>query len=187
MKVPSGFGSGMDGNANFLEGATATNVGDGRIDVGIGWLGFSFEKGCGRHDHSRLAIAALRHLMLEPGLLHLGKLAIFFQAFDGLHFLFANCTDRINTRALGLAIDQHRAGAALRYTAAIFGAGEPQLLADCPEQRRRRIHIDRMLLAIDAQVNHENSQGSDETYDVIHTIPYISWGQALSETDYTSL
>ena len=157
MEVPSGFGSSMDGNANFLEGATATNIGDGRIDVGIGWLGFSFEKGCGRHDHSRLAITTLRDLMLKPGLLHLGKLAIFFQAFDGLHFLLANGTDWINTRALGLAIDQHRAGAALRYTTAIFGACESELLADCLEQGRRRIHIDRMLLAIDAQVNHESS------------------------------
>jgi len=49
--VPLGFGSGMDGNANFLQGATATNVGDGGINVGIGWLWFFSQKSRGCHDH----------------------------------------------------------------------------------------------------------------------------------------
>ena len=42
-----------------------------------------------------------------------------------------------------------RAGAALRDAAAIFRAGETDLLADHPEQRRRRVDVDIMRLSID--------------------------------------
>ena len=43
---------------------------------------------------------------------------------------------RIEQERCDLAVDVHRAGAALRDAAAVFGAGEADLLADDPQERR---------------------------------------------------
>jgi hypothetical protein len=45
----------------------------------------------------------------------------------------------------------HGARAALCDTAAEFCAGQADVIADDPQQRRRRIDIDRMRFAIDAK------------------------------------
>ena len=57
--------------AHLLEGAAATDVGDGRVDVGVGGFGLLLEQRRHRHDHAGLAIAALWHVVIDPGLLHL--------------------------------------------------------------------------------------------------------------------
>src|SRR6185503_9487513 len=51
----------------------------------------------------------------------------------------------------------HRAGAALRHAAAVLGSGEPDLLAQHPQQRR--VVLDRHLacLAVDVQFRHGDS------------------------------
>ena len=72
----------MDGLAHLLEGAAAANVGDLVIDVSVGRLRLFFEQRRNRHDHTALAIAALRHVMLDPGLLYLVQRAVLGKAFD---------------------------------------------------------------------------------------------------------
>ena len=53
-----------------------------------------------------------------------------------------------------------RAGAALRDTAAVFGAGQADILPDRPEQWRVGIDVDVMIFAIDIKANHSRtSQG----------------------------
>ncbi len=42
----------------------------------------------------------------------------------------------IEQERMHLAVDVHRAGAALRDAAAVFGAGQADVLADHPQQRR---------------------------------------------------
>src|ERR1700723_2777773 len=54
--------------ANALIGSTTANVGHSRVDVGVGRLRIGLEQRSGRHHHSALAIAALRHVEIEPGL-----------------------------------------------------------------------------------------------------------------------
>src|SRR5207249_2801075 len=54
-----GLGGGVDRFAHLLEGAAAADVGDARIDVGVGRLRFRLEQSRDRHDHSGLAVAAL--------------------------------------------------------------------------------------------------------------------------------
>jgi hypothetical protein len=48
----------------------------------------------------------------------------------------------------------HRAGAALRDAAAVLGAGQPELLAQHPQQRGVGFGIDRRRLAVDVQHRH---------------------------------
>ena len=47
----------------------------------------------------------------------------------------------------------HGAGAALRNAAAVFRAGEADLLPDRPQQRRGRIDVNVVGLAIDGQLH----------------------------------
>src|SRR5579885_466377 len=55
---------------------------------------------------------------------------------------------------LGLSGTKFGCGAAQRGAAAEFGAGQPQLVAQIPQQRHRRIAVETLFLAIDAQCDH---------------------------------
>ena len=61
------FRDGMNRVPNALVRAAAANVRHGRVDVCIARGRVEIEQGDNRHDHARLAVAALRHLMLDPG------------------------------------------------------------------------------------------------------------------------
>ena len=61
----------VDGRADALVGAAAADVAGHRgVDVGVGGLRLRGEQRRGRHDLAGLAVAALRHVELDPGLLH---------------------------------------------------------------------------------------------------------------------
>src|SRR2546425_12852325 len=62
---------GVDRFTHLLERAAPADVRDRRVDIGVGRLRFVLEEGGHRHDHARLAVATLRHLVVDPGLLHL--------------------------------------------------------------------------------------------------------------------
>src|SRR5258707_4507242 len=65
--------SGVDRRAHLLVGAATADVGDVGVDVGVGRFRLVLEQRRHRHDHAALAIAALRHIVIEPGLLHLDE------------------------------------------------------------------------------------------------------------------
>src|SRR5262245_61931714 len=73
MASSSCLGRNMDRLAHLLEGAATADVGDRRVDVGIRGLRLLAKERRDRHDHPRLAVATLRHVVLEPRLLHLGQ------------------------------------------------------------------------------------------------------------------
>ena len=77
----------MDSGAHACIGATAANMGHGRIDVLVGGLGLFLEQGHGGQHLPALAIATLRYLMVNPGLLHGVQFALVCQSFDADHLL----------------------------------------------------------------------------------------------------
>lgn len=144
----------MDGFAHFLEGAATTDIGHRCVDVGIGGFGLGLEQRCGRHQHARLAIAALGHFMIEPGLLHFVQDLARSQALDGGDFSALNRPGWNRTRTQGCAIKMDRASIALGNAAAVFGTSQSNLLADSPEQRCVGVNVDSLGLAIDGQTDH---------------------------------
>src|SRR5262245_3513108 len=74
MASSSCLGRGVDRFAHLLEGAAAADVGDRGVDVRVGRLRLLLQESRDRHDHSRLAVTTLRHVVLDPGLLHLVQL-----------------------------------------------------------------------------------------------------------------
>src|SRR6266700_5157595 len=154
MASSSSVRGGVNGFTHLLEGAAAADVGNGVVDVSVSRLGLLLEQSCDRHDHAALAIAALRNVVIDPGLLHLGQYDVDREALDrgdvladgvaGLHATGSHCG----------AIDVNRAGAALGDAAAIFGAGQPDVFTDRPKQRRVRLDIDIDGLSVDAELCH---------------------------------
>src|SRR5882672_11103531 len=150
---------GVNGFTHLLEGTAAADVGNGVVDVSVSRLGLVLEQSCDRHNHPALAIAALRNVMVDPGLLNFGQHTIRRQSFNGRDLL---ADDFVNERAAGPhrgAVDENRAGAALRDAAAIFGAGQPDVVTDRPKQRRVRLDVDIDCLSVDAELCHRISLG----------------------------
>src|SRR4030088_2040983 len=71
MAASSRVRGGVDCLAHLLGGAATADIGDGLVDVLVGRLRLFLEQGRHRHDHAALAIAALRNVFIDPGLLHL--------------------------------------------------------------------------------------------------------------------
>src|SRR6266446_9954741 len=140
--------------ANALIGAAPADVGHHVVDVPVGRFGLLPQEGRRGHDLPGLAVAALRHVELRPGLLH-GMGAGGRQAFDGddpIRRLHA--ADGDHAGAHQLAVDVDGAGAALRDATTILGARQADLLADDPEQRRSGLHLHVTDSAIDVELRH---------------------------------
>src|SRR6266850_596992 len=82
MAVPLCLRRGVNSLAYLLERAAAADVGDPRVDVGVGRLRLVLQECRDRHDHPGLAVAALGHLVVDPGLLHFVQNAAGRQALD---------------------------------------------------------------------------------------------------------
>jgi hypothetical protein len=105
-------------------GGTPTHVACHAVDdLLFGWLRILCKKGRCLHDLTRLAITTLRHLILDPSLLHGVRIAC-VEAFDrGDEFSFDG-SDRDRAGAYRLAIDMNGAGPAHSNPAPVFGASE---------------------------------------------------------------
>src|SRR5262245_41500045 len=151
---PSRAGSRVDGRAHLLEGAAAADVGDGVVDVGVGGLGLVLQERCHRHDHAGLAVAALGHVVIDPGLLHLVQRAARGEPLDGGNLLALGGADWQRAGAHRRAVDVHGAGAALGDAAAIFGSSQTDILPDRPQQWRIGCDVDLVALSVDGQPCH---------------------------------
>src|SRR5882724_8753207 len=156
MVASSNVRRGVDRLAHLLEGAATADIGDGLVDVLVGRLRPVLQKCCHRHDHAALAIAALRNIVLDPGLLHLVQHTIGREALDRGDLLAAGFADRDAAGARRDAVDMHGAGAAFGDAATIFGSGQAGIFPDSPEQRRVGFDVQIESFAIDSEVCHRD-------------------------------
>ena len=83
----------MDRGADARIGAASANVGEVIVDILVGRLRELLQKSDRRHDLSRLAIAALRHVIGEPSLLY-GMRAVGRKTLDRGDILADDIADR---------------------------------------------------------------------------------------------
>lgn len=136
----------MDG----VVGAAAAQVDHGCIDLRIAGFGRVLEQRRGCHYLARLAIAALSYLVLDPGGDHPFADGVGLDRLDGGDLTPHHTGHRGNAGAHHIAVHQHRTGAALGQAAAILGAGQPQVIADYPQQGRVGVRLDLIGLLVDA-------------------------------------
>ena len=134
-----GFSGLANGGADAGIGAASADVGDRGVDIRVAWGFVGAKQGGGGHNHARLAKAALRHLMRDPALLQ-RVAAVFRQTLDGGDEAAFAFGDGDEATADGLAVNIHRASAAIAGAATIFGAGEVGGIAQRPKQRCFGVH-----------------------------------------------
>src|SRR5712692_1715997 len=124
----------MDGSADAGIGRASTEIRHCLVDVLVGRMPVPAQKiGCG-HDHAGLAIAALRNVELDPGLLN-RMIGVSGQALDGGDAAPLHVADRHHACSGRHAVNMHRAGAAKPDAAAELAPGQAQMLANDPQQR----------------------------------------------------
>src|SRR5215831_987112 len=145
----------VHGSPDALIGPASTDVGHGLVDVSVGRLRHALEQCRGSHDLSRLAIAALRHVDGRPGLLYWMR-PVGRESLDGDDPIGCfDVPDADGAGALHFVVDVHGAGAALGDAAAIFRAGEADLLADDPQEGRVGLYLHVTYTSIDVELCHE--------------------------------
>src|SRR5262249_29799910 len=123
-------GRAMDRLAHARVAAAAAHLAiDDLVDVGVGRLRLLLEERAGRADHPRLAVAALRDVLLDPGALAAVR-AVGREALDGDEALAGRIGERDLARAHRPPVLEDGAGPADADAAAVLGAGEPDLVAD---------------------------------------------------------
>src|SRR6266480_915842 len=142
----------MDGGADALVRAAAADVGHRRVDVGVAGMRSFRQQRRGGHDLPRLAVAALRHVFLDPRALH-GVRAVPGEAFDRGHSFAGDGGHGQYAGARRDAVQVDGAGAALGDAAAELGAGEPERVAQHPEERRVGGDVDRFALTVDGETD----------------------------------
>src|SRR5881397_381877 len=140
----------MDGGADALVRAAATDVGHRRVDVGVGGMRILREQRRGGHDLPRLAVAALRHVFLDPRALHRVR-AVLGEPFDRGHTFAGDRGYGQHAGARRDAVQVDGAGAALGDAAAELGASETEGVAQHPQERRVGGDADRFALAVDGE------------------------------------
>src|SRR5215467_6590885 len=170
MAVPLCLCRGVNRLADLLEGAAAADVGDPRVDVGVGRPGLLLQERRDRHDHPGLTVAALGYVEIDPGLLHFVQKAAVGQALDRRDLLAFRRGDGQHAGSDRLAVEVDRAGAAHRDAAAVLGAREPDLLTDRPQQGRGRTDVDLLSLAVDGQARHGHSSSDCVTMQRLSVI-----------------
>ncbi|CDG51202.1 hypothetical protein HALA3H3_130030 [Halomonas sp. A3H3] len=122
-----------------LYGADNPHIGSAAADITVHMFNDLLTRGIGvalkkcrcLHELSGLAIAALRHLFVDPGLLK--RMArIWRQPLNRCYFTASHVLEPSHAGARRRAIDMNRTGSALRDAAAELGASELQMLPDHP-------------------------------------------------------
>src|SRR4029077_16838690 len=91
-------------------------------------------RGDRRHDLPRLAIAALDHLQIQPGLLALAPTAVATNPLNSGHRVTDGRADREQARAHRLAVHVHRTCPALRDATPKLRARQTQNVPQHPQQ-----------------------------------------------------
>src|SRR5437879_6605469 len=140
----------MDRGADALVGAAAADVRHRGVDVGVARAAVLGEQRCRGHELAVLAVAALRHVLGDPGPLH-GVAPARRQPFDRGHALPGHRRDRHHAGAHRSAVEMYGAGAALGDPASELRAGETEVVAQHPQERRVGRTVHALWLAVDAR------------------------------------
>ena len=133
--------------------------------LGLGGLRGAHQQRLGGHDHAVEAVAALRGLFADEGVLHRIGMIARAEAFERQNVALDAAADRDHAGARGDAVDQHGAGAALAEPAAVFRSVQFKIVAQHVKQRGVGRGVDVMDPAIDCQADrglrHAAGSGSD--------------------------
>ena len=112
----------------------------------VGGMGLAGQERRDGHDHPRLAVAALRHLVVDPGLLNGVQTPFGAEPFNGRDRRPLDGDHRHAAGTHRLAVHVDGARAAGGDAAAELGAGETEGVPKSPQERRVRVEVEQARL-----------------------------------------
>src|SRR5207237_402089 len=112
--------------------------------------GVVLEQSHGREHHPRRAVTALEGVLLMESLLDGVQLPVRGETLDRGELRAVGLDAEHRARLDGLAVEQHRAGAARRGVTADVRAGQPQPLAKDVDEKLPRLEVEVMGSSVDA-------------------------------------
>jgi hypothetical protein len=148
------LGGFRDGLQNARVRTAATNIPLERLGdrSGIG-TGIRLQQPDAAHDHARGAVRALERARVKESLLYRMEEAVFFEALDGGDGLRGGSAKRYLAGAARRRAEQHCAGAALSFAAAVLGSSEAELVAKDRKERRIRIVVRGVAMSVDGELD----------------------------------
>ena len=126
-------------------------------DFGISGRRVAVEQRLRAHYHAGDAIAALRRLLIDEGLLQRARLVFRAKPFDRRDRPVLHRDDRQQAGVDWFASDNDGAGTALAEAATEFRTVEGELAAQRVKQRRRRVDVELVRCPVDDKRDHERS------------------------------
>src|SRR5216683_8250265 len=133
--------------------AAAFEAGQPLADLAVARVRIILEQRRRGHHPAIDAIAALRHLLVDIGLLDRMRLLGRAEPGEGLDLAAGDRRERGDAGANGSAVEMHGAGAALREAATEMRVRETEIAAQGIEQRHLGIGFDRRRLAVELEGN----------------------------------
>src|SRR5206468_2890231 len=137
------------GDDAVVRGAAAEVAVQRGLDVAIARPRVAVEQRLGRHHHAVAAVTALAGLLLDERALEWVEAVERAEPLDRRDAALRHAGHRGHARAHGLAVHQHRAGAALREPAAELRAVQLEVVAQYIEEGSVGVDRDRLALAVD--------------------------------------
>src|SRR5690348_6107471 len=123
----------------------------GLVDVSVRRVRVLVEERHGLHDLASLAVATLRHVIVDPGLLHGVQLVALGQTVDGRDLLALDGTHRRDAHAVGHTVDVARASAAEAHATAVLEAVNVQAVTQDPEKLFVLVDVDGDRIAVECE------------------------------------
>jgi hypothetical protein len=121
-------------------------------DILLGWPGVFLQQ-CGRrHYHARDAVSALHRAGFDKRLLKRMKPPALLYALYCRYLLADRITDFHTAGPHGAAVDQNGAGAALPFSAPVFGTGHIEVVAQDREQTAVGICLNAIFFSVDLKL-----------------------------------
>src|SRR5260221_7870994 len=136
-----------------MRAAAAFETAERAADLGIAGMRIVGEERRRGHDPAIDAVAALRHLLVDIGLLYLMRLLRRAEPGEGGDLAAGRRRERRDAGADCGAVEMDRAGAALREAAAEMRVGEAEIAAEGVEQGHLGIGLDARRLAVELEGN----------------------------------
>src|SRR5437764_2500039 len=149
----------LDGGPDAEVRTAAAQVSAHRlVDVSVSRVRVLVEERHGLHDLASLAVATLRHVIVDPGLLDRVQLVALGQAIDGRDVLASNGAHGRDAHAVGHTVDVARARAAEAHATAVLQAVHVEAVTKNPEQFLVLVDVDGHRVAVECEgdVGHGN-------------------------------
>src|SRR5262249_12784851 len=163
-RAPHAFRSGLDGSENILVASAAAGVpSNGFLDLLVARVRILPQQLQSGHQKARRTISALQAVAIRESLLQWMQLSVLLESLHGGNLGSIGLHREGRARLYRAAVEQHRAGSAIRRVASDVCPGKFKRLPQEFDQQLPRIDFASVLLSVDRHSNWDSWSGVRHT------------------------